>query len=63
MEKLFADQKGKVPNDMVKMYITTVKALNSMKIITIEKTNWRIIDNTFTGLKCSHLYATNNGII
>ena len=28
METLVADQKGKVPNEMVKMYITTAKAPN-----------------------------------
>ena len=62
-ETSVADIKGKVPNEMVKMDITTFKAKKSLKVITIEKPNlWMIID-MFTGLKWSHLYVTKNVMI
>ena len=48
---------------MVKVNITTVKTENSLKEINVAKPNWRMIVDTFNGLKWSNLYAMKNGII
>ena len=62
-ETSVADLKVKVTHEMVKIDITTVKAINSLKGIIIVKSNWGMIVETFKGLKWSHLYGTNNEII
>ena len=63
METLVAYRMEEVPNDTMKMDIATVKAPKELKGITTEKPNWRMIVDTFTGLKWSNFYVMNNGMI